>query len=223
MVRTLRNLGSCQWCALVMNQHEQHRGAKLLSKSHKKVSPALCPSFRSRWDWLKAFAQNPPLLLAPQQKLGEKRGERWNRKGRAWFSLWILTSGLFFPVLLLIWFLFKEANLPHYHFHFVQVLTEPKQLISKCWGSLYLPGSSAACMPISAASCPLLFTFNHLNAQIRVLISLVSQPTAMPNPEVHVSSFILLPSLMSFCFSQLRRPPFSSCLSSSKSGWDCSL
>lgn len=110
---TLRNPGCYQWCTLVMNQHEQHRGAKVLSKSHKKVqgvSPALCSRLRSRGAWLlKAFAQNPHRFWY-HSRSREQRGEKgetgkeeldcdYGSEPLCCFSMWFF----------LIWFLFKEA------------------------------------------------------------------------------------------------------------------
>lgn len=84
----------------------------------------------------------------------EKGEEKGNRKARAYFSLWLLTSVSFFPVFLSIWFLFKGC------FKLSPTTSSLSLCSSAYWAQaihfqmLHLPGSLALSMPISAARLP---------------------------------------------------------------------
>lgn len=161
MVRTIRNLGSHQQCSLLTNQREHSRGGTVLSKSPRKLqggSPALCSRSRSRAGRraliFESFFSKPPTTI-DCRSWEEKGEEKWKRKASTYFSLRLLTcSPLYFSQSDFFSKAASHYHPPYHHFHFAQVLTEPKQLISKCWGRLHLPGSLALSTPISTASLP---------------------------------------------------------------------
>lgn len=117
---TLKNLGCYQWCTLVMNQHEQHRGAKLLSKSHKKlqgVSPALCSRLRSRGTDCWKHLLKTPTAFGTTAEAGRKEGRKVKQERKSLIPNMDLNLFVVFPCVFffffLIWFLFKEAITYH--------------------------------------------------------------------------------------------------------------
>lgn len=106
-----RNLGSYQWCSLVMNQRQHGRGGTLPQEAVRAFScslPKLWEQSREeRADFWKHLLQATHCYWHSSRSWEEKGEEKWNRKARAYFSLWLLTSLSFSPVFLSIWLPFK--------------------------------------------------------------------------------------------------------------------